>query len=605
MYNYEIEYVVPYSTIKQKGPVDESEDNFYNEWTVEMDKAPRLDRIEFPSNTTKCRKDTEVSELCLWVSSGNREDYQTAWGTKVTDKTAYDKLMRDVADKLDDYMSIAYYDGSGDLNTPSGRKYDEVETCVGYDRGGRTHRVYWECTGLDQVKAIPEYKNDVKKFAFRNYINDYMNQLPDRAQSLFQAAASTAKQLEEDLDLCTNYFTKTDPNSIYQFNASAQFSYSQTYLDEDAKLVRDEIPIPFTGSPGCRISLVSTGKTSETEDPQYTPLYSKDIDNEEDKFIKLKDLKVGELAHVDWYDDGSAMEPFFDEEVKGYKKMTNDGLLRAVCEWNEGDNRIYTLAQSGVVAKETTNVKNFTVHDRQYQVHLTTLEGQFETFWKVQGLGSNGMFDNFFMNYGNTCAGEKPKQVGSMFTCILNVEHEVVLTGYCNGVTNQNGEENCDPFKEGYELVNFKVVDPADLFPSVSGGGVPSYNGETYAHNWVIDPEGKQVLGQIEADGAKDKTYAPERLSYSFTLSPSDMQHIKAYNESRIAYGGYTDFELTCDCPSNPLPLNSTDSCKRCKSTFIENLSNGKIKIGATTSTVTGWSNKKENLGSVRSGNHW
>ena len=83
------------------------------------------------------------------------------------------------------------------------------------------------------------------------------------------------------------------------------------------------------------------------------------------------------------------------------------------------------------------------------------------------------------------------------------------------------------------------------------------------------------------------------------------MKHIKNYNETRIPHGGYTDFELKCSCPSNPLPLNSTESCSKCKSTFIENLSNGRVMINGRSEDVTGWSNKNENLGSVRNGNNW
>jgi hypothetical protein len=613
LYNYEVEYVERYTTIKQVGPVNEEENNFYNEWKIEKDKTPRLGEIKFPNYTGSCTKGAEMSEQCLWVSEQKPGDeditYKTAWGQKVTDYDAYTELMNKIVTRLTPYISIGYRSWDGNLTIGGGKIYDEDSTCDGENR----YYSEWVCTGLDSLtsaSSFPEYQSNVQKFNMRKYINEYMDKLPNDAQNLFSAAASTAKKLEEDLDLCTNYFTKTDPNKIYQFNASAQFSYSQQYLSEKGELVRDEIPIPFTGSPGCVVSLASTGKTAQTEDPQYSKEYSKDPENEDDKYIKLTDLKDTTLDRVDWYSNKSALEPYFDEEMKGYKKMTNDGLLQAVCEWEEGNNRIYTLAQSGVVQKETTNVKNFTIHDRQYQIHLTTLEGKYETFWKVRGLGSNGKFDSFFMNYGKTCAaqyGEKesPSSINSMFTCTLNVEHEVVLTGYCNGVTNKDGDANCDPFKEGYELVNFKVVDPSDLFPSVSGSQTPSYEGEEYAHNWVKDPEGIEVLGIIESKGAKDTTYAPQNLSYAFTLTPQDMKHIKNYNETRIPHGGYTDFELKCNCPSNPLPLNSTESCSKCKSTFIENLSNGRVMINGRSEDVTGWANKNENLGSVRNGNNW
>ena len=563
--NWKTNYVYLYTNLKQKGPFDESENNYYNEWTIEKDTVKRLDKITFNTSSS-----STSNGLVVNIDMNK---------TLITDYTAWDDFRKAVNDAKKEW---------------NGERYDEVSTCK------TEHYNTYSCT--DDMSSLPEYS--YSRFEMVKYIDEKMEQLPSTAQNEYNAATATAKKLEEDLDLCTNYFTKTDPNSIYQFNASAQFSYSQQYLSEKGVLVRDEIPIPFTGTPGCRISLVSTGKTSETEDPQYSKVFSEDPQHPTDQIIKIKDLATKDLDIVEWYSP-TELDQYFDEEMKAYKKMTNDGLLQAVCEWNEGDNRIYTLAQSGVVQKETTNVKNFTIHDRQYQVHLTTLEGSFETFWKVRGLGSKGKFDQFFMSYGNTCAGEKPAQVNSMFTCMLNVEHEVVLTGYCNGVVNQNGDANCDPFKEGYELVNFKVVDPADLFPSVSGNQTPSYEGQEYAHNWVEDPEGKQVLGIIESKGAKDTTYAPQNLSYAFTLTPQDMKHIKNYNETRIPHGGYTDFELKCNCPSNPLPLNSTESCSKCKSTFIENLSNGRVMINGRSEDVTGWSNKNENLGSVRNGNNW
>lgn len=609
VYNYEIGYVERYTTIKTEGPFDESKDNYYNEWKVVKDKTPRLSHITYSNATASCTKNTEVNATCLYVSDG---EWSIPYNTIVTDYEAYNDIMNELEEKLKEYHPGAYFsEYTGDISKgSSSTTAEEEEVCSGADNE-RTIKQKWNCdiSAVTNGSVIPEYSNSVKKFSMNRYIRDEMDELVERAQGKYNAATATAKKLEDELDLCNNYFTRTPATSIYQFNASAGFSYSQTYLDEKGELVRDEIQIPFTSSPGCRVFLAATGKTGETEDDQYSPKYTEDIEDEEEQFIKITDMKEGDLEIVDWYENDKALEPYFDEDYDGYKKMTNDGLLQAICEWNEGTNTIYTLAQTGV-ATETTQVKNFTIHERQYQVHLTTLEGSFETFWRVRGLGSNGKFDSFFMNYGDTCAArtganETPASVNSMFTCELQVEHEVVLTGYCNGVVNGNGDVNCDPFKEGYELVNFKVVDPADLFPSVSGSQVPSYEGETYGHNWIIDEEGKEVLGIIEDKGAKDKTYAPENLSYAFTLTPNDMQHIKNYNESRIQYGGYTDFELTCDCPSGSIPIDSKESCSKCKSTFIENLAAGKISYGMGTQDVSGWANGKESLGSVRSGNNW
>jgi hypothetical protein len=118
----------------------------------------------------------------------------------------------------------------------------------------------------------------------------------------------------------------------------------------------------------------------------------------------------------------------------------------------------------------------------------------------------------------------------------------------------------------------------------------------------MVDPEGQEVLGKIQEKGAEDLTYAPENLSYSFKITPSDMRQIKNYNEERLQYGGYTDFNLKCVCPQDP---NPTDGCRKCKSEFVENLSNGIVKLRNGSQEVSGWANERESLGKVRENNNW
>ena len=427
-------------------------------------------------------------------------------------------------------------------------------------------------------------------------IKNNITQSIQRLNELYNGAATTAKKYEDDLNTCHNYFDKIvrgKENEFYKFNPKQSFSYTQSYLDETGKLVSDNIEIDFASTPGCKPQTVQGTETTSDDDIDKS-LYSEVY---KDKDFTATDLK--DMGTMIWIHDKAEFEQFKDEEYEEMKYVRNDGKVVYICEWDEGKNTIYTLAQSGVAVEDKTSLINYTIHEREYQIYLSTLEGTYETFWDISGLGEKGRFDKYFNDAGSTCAGENPESV-AMFTCKLQVEHEVVLTGYCNGVT--NGTENCDPFKEGYELVNFKVVDPVDLFPSVPDGEMPSHNGETYGYNWIVDPEGQEVLGEIEETGAEDKTYAPENLSYSFKLTPTDMKHIKNYNESRISLGGYTDFNLTCVCPDE---INSTESCTKCRSTFVENLSKGLVKYGSESHDVSGWANPEENLGTVRDNNHW
>ena len=82
------------------------------------------------------------------------------------------------------------------------------------------------------------------------------------------------------------------------------------------------------------------------------------------------------------------------------------------------------------------------------------------------------------------------------------------------------------------------------------------------------------------------------------------MRQIKDYNTQQVdkGRGGYTDFNLTCTCPTE---VNPTTPCTKCKSKFVENLANGKIEFDTGSAEVTGWNNPEETLGSVRDENHW
>jgi hypothetical protein len=115
-------------------------------------------------------------------------------------------------------------------------------------------------------------------------------------------------------------------------------------------------------------------------------------------------------------------------------------------------------------------------------------------------------------------------------------------------------------------LYDYKVVDPEELFKDQSyldsvGGG--------YAHNWVKDAEGRVELEHMHQLGETDTTYAPENLTYSFTLTPRDLRQIREYNKTRIAEGGYNDFNLKCEQSTNNKVL------QKCRSKFLDAISGG------------------------------
>ncbi len=432
---------------------------------------------------------------------------------------------------------------------------------------------------------------------------DWKNQA-DGANNVFKSAAKEAKELEKDLDKCDYYFAPgggklggpykgANAEENYNFNASMDFSYTQVYLDNDKGLQMDEQYIQFKDEPGCVITGPTAGPDGEDKlaGKRYSTDYSKTGNIEKLVDFGEKDLQYEESP--------TGFQKYRDEQYDADKLFTHDAKYRAECSWDEGDNIYYTLSPNGFVS-EGTDFINFTEHGQEYRLHLSTLDGTYETHWKLIGLGSTdknsgkGKFDDFFMSQGQTCANESPSET-SMLTCKIHVEYEIVLTGYCNGT---NGTDttvdvaDCDPYKEGYNLFTFKVVDSTNLFPN----GYNTSAGEV-AYNWSSTEKGQTALREIQARGAADKTYSQENLTYSFILSPTDMGHVKNYNAQANANGGYSDFNMNCNC--------SGDSCINCKSIFLNELANGNVTYDGQAHSVTGWGNKNTSLDGIRRKYGW
>ncbi len=462
---------------------------------------------------------------------------------------------------------------------------DQLETSCGCrDTTNKTRdKLPHESSGYPN-EDVPAIRDDFKGKA-------------ERANSAYNDAAREAKHLEEELDKCDYYFEAgklggpykgANAEENYNFDASMSFSYTQVYMDNEKGLLLDEQYINFEETPGC----VITGpfKGPDAEDKLSDRIYSTGDYGKAGKYEKLQDFKEATLQHKE---SPTGFMEYRDEPYEADKVFTHDAKYRAECSWDEGENIYYTLTPNGGVS-EDTDVINFTEHGQEYKLHLSTLDGTYETHWNVSGLGTDNKFDNFFNEQGNSCANESPSE-SSMFTCKLHVEYEIVLTGYCNG---SNGTDttvdvaDCDPYKEGYNLFAFRVVDSTNLFPN----GFNTEAGEV-AYNWSSTEKGQAALAEIQARGAADKTYARENITYSFVLSPTDMGHIKNYNVEANIDGGYSDFNMDCSCSGN--------SCINCKSRFLNELANGNVTYDGQGHSVTGWGNSQTSLDGVRRKYGW
>ncbi len=427
-------------------------------------------------------------------------------------------------------------------------------------------------------------------------VRDQLGQQAENANSSFNASSDTAKKLEEDLYKCDNYFIEfegADAEANYNLDVSMDFYYTQVYLDDYGEKVLDANYVDWSDE-GCTIDGPITTPDHEISAPNYSSDYG--TGNE-----IMNDFKNSDL---EFQDSTTGYRNYLDETYEADKKFTHDAKYHGVCQWEEEQNQVNTLVPSGE-ASESTSEMNFTEHGREYRVYLTTFDGTYETHWNISGLGSDGKFDDYFLENGTTCAAENPADT-SMFTCKLHVEHEVVLTGYCNGTLGTDtttDPEDCDPLEEGYNLFTFKIVDPVNLFPS---GTTVTEDGETkeIAYNWTSTAAGQQVMDEIQSTAADDETFSPSNLTYSFTVTPSDMQHIKNYNDQQDEEGGYSDFELNCSCPRNG-DGTYAGPCVQCKSTFLENLANGIVRYDGANHQVTGWSNPSDSIQGIRNKNNW
>lgn len=415
----------------------------------------------------------------------------------------------------------------------------------------------------------------------------------ESAQNSYSAATDKAKKLEEDIHKCDNYFTEfegANAESNYAFDASMAFDYTQVYLDELGNKKMDIQNVPFKDEPGCQIDGPITSPDGEINAPNYSGEYGHGDEI-------MNDFKTATLSHQT---TASGFKSYIDRTYLADKLFTHDAKYHAVCKWDEGDNKNYTLVPTGESSEISSEI-NYSVHDKEYRVYLTTFDGTYETHWDVNGLGTDGKFDQFFKDNSTTCANENPNDV-SMFTCKLHVEYEIVLTGYCNGSNGTDttvNPDDCDPYDEGMNLFNFRIVDANNIFPA---GTTDSETGRKYAYNWVETERGREVLSEIQDRAKKDKTFAPENKTYSFQLTPADMKHIKNYNDEKDSQGGYSDYDMVCYCPSKDAD-SYQGPCVRCKSNFVTELSKGNVKYDGTNHNVTGWRNTSLSLENVRNSN--
>lgn len=438
----------------------------------------------------------------------------------------------------------------------------------------------------------------------------------DGNNSAYTAAIGQIQTLQKTLTRCDKYFTDDSVSStnsaeqMYNLPTSlSSFKYTQIYQDDYGNPKQTQVTVGFEGS--CQYTRETDVSTPDTfavsgTGGNYSTTYGAG-------FASMKVL--GKNLYYSNTTSSSFFTNFVTDETYAADKMFwHDGRYTATCDWNRTDVDKYTVGTDGKVVTtnpstddsayrlvprgEVYNYKSSLVNYSEHEFvfsYSSSYDGKFETYWDLKGLGENSKFDKYFEDGAGTCANQNPGDT-SLLTCSLSSFHGGSFYGCCCGDGNDTtySTVTCDPYDDKAVKYEFKIVDPAKMFPADTDG---------YADNWKTTL-GNTAREAIEELGKDLSTYSPKTLSYSFVLTPSDMKQIKKYNSILNSYGGYTDSDLTCDCSEVQGDGNKDNgkSCTKCTSSFLDNLASGKILKDQT--LTGGWNRSDKSIAEVRkSGN--
>ena len=458
-----------------------------------------------------------------------------------------------------------------------------------------------------------QYESRHKSYQTANFESEYNkhNSASNTAMTKFKTNKNMATTMENIAKGCEEFLEKKP--AAYNIHPSANFHFLLVYLDGDKNKVGPEFTVPY-GSSSCGMSYDTKYKTST-------------IFNGPDKEAK----GMGDVKNMDTKTIRSAGETVMDTPVSYKRYITYDLYYKMNCDWPDSPANIqktvypkptvegYTAMaggdfKAGVVS---TGTGNRTAHKYQYSVYLTTFKGEYETYWDMQGLGSTNKLQKFVERFNrerNTCAlqgnalskGSAESLLDSPttvpFTCRLDIAHGGMRIGQCrHGV---DSSLPCDGPYPVNEVFEFRVVDPKDIFPKNQ-----AFDAVDMAHNWkksdnTYGPTWNNIQNNV---AAKDETYSPSHLTYSFKLTTRAMNAIKKYNKTN-SYNAFDD-NMTCDScasqeqngcgtinPDTGSCMNGNTwkyACKKCKSKFLSEISGSSAKIGSTNIGQKVWNNSK------------
>lgn len=556
------------------------------------------------SSVTKT-KAVEVTTINVYPTDeyGNKDAYSYPT-LKVVEDGSYNKLEIKYAGNLKPGTGIKYYDD--DQATAYEAKFksaiDSAKSEAEASGGTAQTLTGTSCTSplelvhINASNQMNMYKNNAKQALIK-----YNNQVDN------------ITKLKDSLDTCggkTIQSGQKDASNIeelvkFKGEPEMEFSYTSKFIDDYGNPADQELVVPFEKFDGdseghCasefKTSFSGDTKSKSSEDwNENWDSVGWFPDRYDNSKYKTGTLTIYDVEKIDASSNkidtsstavhrSSSYQPY-----KADKKFTTDGVNHMTCKWKDKeDNTEYVVIPYGYIDYEqslpnadrstcdpnTSDCTRFTVTDEQgilhygynHHIHKTSAAGKFETYYTLKNV-ADGIIDDVIHDEGKTCSGYSDiinyNGTPVNATCYFEIQREDSEILDCNRKEVYSIKDvaavTCDG--DGKKMyLDYKEVDATQLFP----------NDVTYGWNWKNSQEGPAVLKKIQDDAKADKTYSPDNLTYSFTLTPNDLRAIKEYNKSRISLGGYTDFNMYCETVNNV--------AVKCKSRFIDAIS-GKSPI--------------------------
>ncbi len=506
------------------------------------------------------------------------------------------------------YYDITFTGDSSKSNCPSSTATESYGTCAPTTWCNdaactdvvSTHslNVTGSIGNYDESKKPKDLKDDI---TYKNQLNGSLVNDAD-----FTKAVGDIETKWKQIKKCDDYFDKNSSDFLKdKFQVpQVKFQWFYTYLNSNSYVREKDTIYTYTENSGCWPKGTGEVKTDDAETGVQAPHYDENNTVQNGTYITFANKKIKCNNDNKNCGNGAKDSNLTDllrstkEETVAQQKYTSDSKFEYDCKYSPPpESTKYTVYPYGGFVGErlSTNKRAYTEHNGKIYVEYSTLNGDYQTQWIFNGLGSKisagvGKFDKYFKN-GKDCTGNVNSGVdSSMLFCTFNVKRSLTKIRGCKTIASLFSSSSfwakvccdrpdCSTTNDDTLSFAFKIVDPSDLFPGTSGytssSWPESYTASgskgNYAYNWYWTDKGLKNLEKIETHSGNEKEYSKDRITYQFHLNAKAITTIKEYNSRINNYNALFQGDYTKGTPNGPATEYHSE--------FIENFYKNKIQL--------------------------